>query len=398
MNKFRQIINRNLYLSVTLILLVASIAFAGVTLGVLGVSSNVDQTSVGTIYLGEYEESQYSVVLAREIATWKRTVDYRIKFQGSEVALDLDPFVFLSTDTIESIQKDKTNPALFSLLEVDQEAFETIMTNQFTQDIMDHFDFDTFYDDLDASMEKLDIIKIYDLSDYLSEELKTYEIDTTEITNILAADVSEIIGKIASITIEPGSRFSLLETLANTVLSNNQLSIIASAMQKLTQNTNFSGFVFEQNYILPNWAEQGKNVRILLVNQYDFSFYNNLDYSFTVIIDQVDANTLSFSLQGYPYITNYFTTSVEQAPVLFQTIYIDNPDIDETTPGVIVTETDTEYTYHLLLQDGSDGKIISYMRTTTTLNGTPVTVKLYDEMYDAINMIYEENIVDKGGA
>jgi len=63
-----------------------------------------------------------------------------------------------------------------------------------------------------------------------------------------------------------------------------------------------------------------------------------------------------------------------------------------------VTETDTEYTYHLLLQDGSDGKIISYMRTTTTLNGTPVTVKLYDEMYDAINMIYEENIVDKGGA
>ena len=398
MNKLWQILKHNLYLSVTLILLVASIAFAGVTLGVLGISGNVDQTSVGTIYLGEYDESQYPDILTREIAAWRRTVDYRIKFQEYEIELDLGAFVFLSEATIEGIQQDKKNPALFSLLATNKDAFEAILTNQFTQSIMDFFDYDTFYDDLNVSMRKLDIVKVFELSDFLSQDLIANEIETTEITNILSGDVVAITEKITSITIESETRFSLLETLSGFGLTNSQLSIIASAMQKLTQNTNFTGFVFEQNYLTPAWAESGKNVRILIVNQYDFSFYNNLYYNFTVTIDQVDQNTLEFSLRGYPYITNYSTASVEQDPIPFQTIYLDNPDIDETTPGVIVTETDTEFTYDLLIQDGLDGTIISFMRTTTTLNGTPVTVKLYDELYDAVNMIYEENIVDKGGA
>lgn len=398
MNKIGKIIKHNLYLSVTLIFLVASIAFAGITLGMLGITSNVDETSVGTIYLGEYDESQYLDVLTRKITAWKSSVDYRMQFQEYVVPLDLDLYVFLASATIDSIEKDKSNPAYFSLSSTNRDSFESSLIDQFTQNIMDNFDYESFYDDLDLNMQKLDVVKIFELSDYLDSELKANEIDTTEITNIPAQDVLQITAKVSSIEILAKSRFSLIQTLQAYNLSNNQLSIIASALQKVTRNTNFTGFVFEQNYTLPAWAVPGINVRILLVNQYDFSFYNNLDYSFTLTIESSDENTLVFSLQGYPYITTYSTASVEHDPIPFQTVYVDNPDIDETTAGVIITETDTDYTYHLLIRDGLEGRIISYMRTTMLLDGEATTVKLYDELYYAVNIIYEENVVDKGGA
>ncbi len=139
------------------------------------------------------------------------------------------------------------------------------------------------------------------------------------------------------------------------------------------------------------------NVRILKVNQFDFSFYNRLIDPYTVEINQVSNDTLSFTLKGYPYMTTYVSSIDESIVIPFSTHYIENLTIDETTPGVIITETDTEFIYEMIITPGQTGKVISYFKTITPLNGSSTTIKIYDEQYVASPEIREQNIVLKDG-
>ncbi|MBN2299819.1 MAG: hypothetical protein JXC31_01400, partial [Acholeplasmataceae bacterium] len=88
-------------------------------------------------------------------------------------------------------------------------------------------------------------------------------------------------------------------------------------------------------------------------------------------------------------------TSVFQVTIPFQTVYIDNSNIDELTPLVITTETDTEYIYHLLVQEGIPGQVFFYIRTITRLGATAETIRLFDEQSLPIQAVYYENIVEK---
>jgi hypothetical protein len=210
-------------------------------------------------------------------------------------------------------------------------------------------------------------------------------------------DVDQIIEKISSIEIPKQRRFSLLEQIDDLGLTNEQMSIIASGLQGVIVNTHFNGFIFEQNIETPSWASPGQDVRILRVNRFDFTFFNSLDYGFSLEIEEVNNNTLSFSLLGIPYITTYTSEFVVQATIPYQTIYIDNDTINELTPGVIITETDEEFIYRVLIQSGINGEVIFYNRTTTVTGSAPVTIKLFDEQYLPVDEIYHEHIVEKVG-
>jgi len=380
---------------ITLIVLLLSLTFAGLTLAVFSIANTVDQTSVGFIYLGNYEEDQFGSILTREINTWKQNADYRIEYQDYTYVIDLDVLEFDLNQTLTNINRDQDNQAYFVISSTNRLDLQNEIIAHFTSPITSTLDVNTFFEDLLSDFSDLRNRKVYNLVDYLDESVEQTIIYQSEINLLLNADVEKIISEVTNIQISANERFSLLDKIGDLPLTNEQMSIIASGIQSISVNTNFSGFIFEQNYTLPVWAGPGQNVRILKVNQFDFTFFNNFDYDYQIEISKTNDTTLEFSLIGYPLITSYNTVPVFQVEIPFQTIYLDNESIDDLTPGVIVTETDTEYIYQLLIQTGVPGQVDFFIRTETRLGETPVSTKLFDEETLPINAIYYQNIVEK---
>jgi len=383
---------------ISLITVSLSVMFAVVMLFVLDLGESVEETSVGFIYLGSYSQEQYAGVLTSKVAQWQETADFELVYHGYEIEIDLSLFNFNVTETVSQIQTNQTNQAFFTISTENRAILMTHFEDHMTPTILSSFDMDSFLEDVLSDMSSLKNRKVYQLKLYLAEGLSQSVIQTITIDQISLADVNQIIEEVESIQILGTSRFSILKSLGtNPNLDNNQLSIIASALQKLTIDTHFEGYVYTSYLTLPSWAEPGMNVRILKVNQFDFSFYNRLIDPYTVEINQVSNDTLSFTLKGYPYMTTYVSSIDESIVIPFSTHYIENLTIDETTPGVIITETDTEFIYEMIITPGQTGKVISYFKTITPLNGSSTTIKIYDEQYVASPEIREQNIVLKDG-
>jgi len=397
LNKLKQLVKRNLYLSITLEILAISLVFAGVILAIFSEDNDVDQTSIGFIYLGNSSETQYQSIIEREISDWHESAEFTVQFQGYSMELDLNWFTLDIDQTIAELTVNEDNNAYFDLSSENQILLLDALQSTFTADIMDSFNSELFIEALHSDLHQLYSRKTYELSDFLDADLFENVIDTTTLTNINSADVDAIISKVTTIEIEEQARFSLLDQIGGLGLTNEQMSIIASGLQGVVMNTNFNGFIFVQNTTTPTWAMPGHDVRILLVNQFDFTFFNSLDYGFTLTIEEVDASTLLFTLLGIPYITEYTSESLVQISIPYQTLYISDETIDETTPGVIITETDDEFIYRILIQSGVNGEVIFYNRTTTETGKDPVTIKLFDEQYLPVDEIYHEHIVEKVG-
>jgi hypothetical protein len=397
MMKLKLLLKRNLYLFITLVVLVASLVFAGVIFTVFNEENKVDETSVGFIYLGNSSETQYQSILEREISSWKNNAEYQIQFQGYVVNLDLNWFSFDVEKTIDEMTNDVDNLAYFTLSNVNKLSLNDLLRSTFTPEIIEAFDLDLFIEQINSDLQKLYSRKTYELSEFLDASLAQQTIDSTTITNLSNVDVNAIIEKINTIEIPEQGRFSLLDQIDALGLTNEQMSIIASGLQGVILNTNFNGFIFEQYTKEPLWVKPGHHVRILRVNQFDFTFFNEMDYGFTLSIEKVNDTTLSFTLHGIPYITTYTSESLVAARIPYQTIYNPNDALDITQPGILIEETETEFIYRLLVQPGIDGEIIFFYRTITKNASSPITIKLFDEQYLPVDEIYEERIVEKVG-
>ena len=139
------------------------------------------------------------------------------------------------------------------------------------------------------------------------------------------------------------------------------------------------------------------NVRILKTNDFDFSFYNPLDFNYTVNITKASDNSIMIELVGYPFSTEYSVSTVEETVLSYETLYYDNDLLGATTANVIITDTVDDTIYHLLDQTGSDGKILAYVKTTTETDLTVTSEIIYRETYNSTPEIYQENIVPKVG-
>ncbi|MBU1145863.1 MAG: hypothetical protein KJ971_08460 [Firmicutes bacterium] len=396
MRQFIKFLKQKTYLFVAIMTLILSLIFAGGTLLFFNIQNDIDLTSLGFIYLGNYSTDEYDSVLSENIASWKTSSEYTIFFQEYELEINLTYFYFDLEQTLLSITKNTENVAYFSLTMENQIALENDLIDQFSETTIAQINFDAFLLDLNQDMMNLSRIKTYDLRDYLDEYFALSVINEIEVTQINEEDINEITQAVSSIVIFANQRFSLLNELLSYDLSNEQMSIIASGIQELTLQTNFTEFNFLEYLEMPEWASLGKNVRILEMNQFDFSFYNPLEEDFLIVIEQKDDLTLTFQLKGFPYITT-FTISSELVTVTpFHTIVLNNDLIDEFTPLVTITETDTEYVYSLLVQSGVNGNVTSIYRTSINLFGEEIISKLYDCQIASVNEIYYENIVLKG--
>ena len=398
MKKLFSSMKHNLYLVLAVVLLSLSVIFGVTALGVLGLGEQADETSVGFIYLGSVDESQYQSILLSEINEWKNLADYRFQFQEYELELDFSKFDFDVQGTIANLQKDGINPAFFTLSDANRVIIEASFETEFSSAISDAIDYDALLSDILDDMGNLTTKINYALTDYLNPTLLNSIINSTTLSGIVSTDVDAIIQKISSIIIDKNQRFSLLSSIDALNLTNEQMSIVASAIQNITMNTLLTGFIFTQYDAAPAWSEAGKNVRILRVNQFDMSFYNPLDYDLTIQLTKIDATSIKFELTGYPFISTISTVPVFQTLIPFETIYIENLTINATTAGVVIaSDTLEETVYELTTQTGVQGTVAFYIRTVTKLGGTPESMKLYEEQVPPVNTVIQQNIVPKDG-
>ena len=389
-------LKRNLYFMISLVTVFLTVVFAVVLLFVLDLGKSVSQTSVGFVYLGSYERNQYEDVLAPRITQWQNTADYELSYQEYTWEIDLNYFAFDALQTAVEVREDVNNPAFFTLSQANEDLLYQSLTSALTVDLIQAFDFDYLLSDLSFDLKLCKNRILYELKDYLDPSLFTTVIDTLSVDQIDPLIVNELTQAFQEPLVIPANeRFYLIESTNELDLSNEALSVIASALQYLTVKTPVEGFIFERYQDLPLWASPGVNVRILKLSNYDFSFFNPLQEALEMSLEQTAADTLVFTLTGLPLLTTYEKDEVLGPTIYFQTTFIENPLLNTLTPGVVVTDTDTETTYELEVLAGTNGYITYYVRRVTPLGGTISEIELYTEQTLPINRIVEQNIVVK---
>lgn len=388
---------RNLYFMISFIALILTISFAVIVFIVLDLGKSVAQTSVGFIYLGSHAENQYADVLAPRISQWQKTADYAVRYQEYEWEIDLDYFEFNVTQTISGIKVDVNNPAYFTLSTENEEALYQSLTKDLSPLLISGFNYQQFLIDLTKDLELLKNRKTYELKDYLNPALSQTFINSVTINQIPVirmAELTEVMGD--SFVIPANQRFYLLKALSTYDLSNESLSIIASALSFLLVETPVEGFIFKSYETLPIWASDGMNIRILTVNQFDFSFFNPLKEDLYLSIEQTSDQSLLFTLKGYPFLSTYSRQVVLGPTIHFQTTYIDNPALNELTEGIEIINHATQTIYQLTKTAGVNGFVTYYKRLTIPLYGDSFTSSLFYEQTLPTHAIIEQRIVEKG--
>ncbi len=392
-----KLFKKNIYWVISLILFGLVVIFSSVMLITLEIGAEADETSIGFIFLGNRSADERETVISQGIQTWQDQAQYTIRYQGYQIPVNLDIFAFDMEKTIDALISNQNNHAIFNVIESEKSLWLDSVTLIMGDTIMNTFDEESFFDDVMNDVMTLSRIKSYDLVDYIGTDLMDYVLSTSMLSNISGDDVDDIVASVSEIIIPKSSRFSLLEALSDLTLSNEQLSIVASGILSVIDDSDFTSLNFEIYQYLPSWAIQGHNVRILAVNDFDLSFYNGSMSDYKIQISQISDTSLRFELVGYPYITEYTSATQLSEVISYQTIIYDDETIDALTPGVIITETATEFIYQVIIQQGVNGAIYETVRTITPYQGDTQTITIFIEHYLPIDEIIHQHIVEKEG-
>lgn len=393
MRKKPSFLKQNGFVIFSIVSLTLSVVFLVVSVTILGISQAVNATSVGHIYLGDRTEAEYQGALVLGVNDWRNKAEYTVQFQGHEMSLDLDWFVLDSEATIAALQIDKQNKAYFTIDETDQLALENLFQASFGNTIFQALEIDQFLTQVLLDMRNLYFLKTYQLNDFLTVESQETLIDQHVIQGLNPDIVTNIASKVTRITISNASRFSLLDELSEIVLSNEELSIVASGILNLIQETSISGISKYQYPVLPTWADYGENAMIMRVNQFDLRFFNLEEYDLFVDLEATSTTEITFTLKSYPFVSQYAVSEVAEA-IPFETIVIEDDEMDIS--GITPSETDTEWVYSIVDQAGVPGSVITFTRTITKPDASISSQEFLQEHYLPTSEIIRQKIVLKG--
>ncbi|BCR35578.1 hypothetical protein [Mariniplasma anaerobium] len=397
MRHFILYFKRNIYFMISIITLFIAVVFAGTMFFVNDISNPPSSTTLGSVYLGAYEEDQYDNVINNEITAYIDGAVFEISYQDSMFDIPLSLFEYNHEQTMSSIIDNQVNQAYFSISDENKVILEQQLELNFSNRVYSVVNVDDLMSQIIEDMGHMTSLKQYQLADYFVEDTNQSVLNQVTVRNISVADVSQINQLVDQIIITPNSRYSILENLATLDLTNVQLSVISTGLLEVLAKSHINGFMFNSNPLIPSWATIGYNVRILRINQYDFSFFNSFEYTYYVNIEQTGQTSLSFTLTGVPFVNEYNVEIENKIIIPRDTIYYENDLLDEFTPNIIIEDAEFETTYLLLLQDGYDGSIYYINRSVTDVFGTTNQYKLYEVQYNAQSRIYEQFVVEKGG-
>lgn len=352
----------------------------------------MESTRIGHIYLGS-EESSYSSTLSAEIDDYLEEVEYRIYYQNQVYVIDIDIFQLDMALTLSSLVHNQNNQAKFNLSSANQILFENEIKNVFSESVYNEVNIDALVEAVKTKLADLTYFYNFDLSNYFEEDSynqvlvsKNYQINNIDII----ADINNL----ESLTIPGKSQFSLLNNDISINLTNESLSFIASCLLNISLETHFNNFSYNKYEELPSWADNAFNVRVLKNNNFDFSFYNDYENSYTIVFTMLDSTTVRVELLGLPYVNEYSFVE-EIVSVEFSTIYVSDSSLVDV--AYKVSETDEETVYQQELSPGINGEIHQFKRIILTPEGEQSTIILINDLLEPTPRVVAENIVPKVG-
>lgn len=382
MERLKKFIERNSYVFAALVTFAVSVLFAIIVLITVSVGSGVDQTSVGFIYIGDKSRNEYTSQIASEVTRWKTTTDYRLRFQGYEYDIDFSLFDYDQDTTLSLIRRNRRNEAYFTLTEANRAVLEMELRGVFGDYFIDHMNVDQFLFDLSSDMQKLYSLKYYNLFNYLHPSLRENVIAEFTLANLNESDINALVSAMPSFSIPANTRFSLLNTFANKGLNNNQISIVASGLSEVIQETSITGISKIQHFSAdtPAYVSIGSNAMVRINNRYDFNFFNNEDYAMTVLLEKNSNTSLTIKLVGYAFITEFNVRQVHNLTPFEVDVSWDET-LNENTPGVVITVTENFTRYYIVDVPGQNGLQVDFLRDIFK-PGEPVeTIKIFTEFY-----------------
>lgn len=383
---------------ISVITIILASAFAVTMIFVNDISNQPSKTTLGSVYLGNYEKEQYEGVITNEVNAFVNSAIYEISYQDYIYTLPMTFFNYESELTMNGLVENANNRAIFSMSDTNLAELRSDIELNFSTRVLNVADIDSLVKQIKSDLGQMISLKKYKLSTYFLDSTEMTSLNISSMTNINASDVEAIDNALDQIEILPKTRFSVLEILGPLHLTNEQYSVISTGMLNVLSKSHMNGFIFNTNPVMPLWATPGFNVRILKVNQFDFSFFNPFEHAYQITIEKTSLTSLTFELTGVPYVDIYDYKIEVKVEVPFDRVYIENDLLDETTIGIIIEETETEITYLLLQELGLAGDISYINRQITQINGQVTTYKLYEELHEAQPSVYQRHIVEKAGA
>lgn len=316
----------------------------------LGNNDKADTTSIGYIgYGNKTNPDEVKSYLSSRVSSWKKDTEYTIEYQGTIYQIQTEgedgeknklSILDFDADKTYRLAKKNTqgNPAYFNLNQVELEQMYQDMTNVYGLETVNGIDRDKLASVIMSAAQKLTRTIEIPLHTCLTDSVKKYNYSgwTKILSGLEEADVLALDGK--EIEINAGY-FSLLDAaskeypldenrddLGNLIstseskydlrsLTNRQLSILASGMACVIQETSFQAITKtqEENYNVSYSTNSIDDILVMVVrpnsdkdlNSFDFSFVNPEKYSFTFTMEKRNDGEIEFKLTGFKYAYTY---------------------------------------------------------------------------------------------
>lgn len=324
-----------------------------------------ENTLVGSVYVGGLTEEEALEKVNNRVNSWlaNSTVQFDTGYQGYYYEFDRDLLVFDVQRSISQMRDGSANPLVVSY-RGDNRNFvkEQIEDAEFLRNLDSALDIDRVIDDMlaDAAAMKT----------FSRKELHNYFIDYESQLTVLSESNYLIPESVSSqtafhdklievypegeIEFEPYQIYSVLDALGET-LSSNELNVIGGALLEAITPTHM--IILERHYNpqidlsrypdVEEFPYYGINARVNQYVDYDFSFENNSNLTYTIKFYAPQNYRMKFELIGLPYLNQI-------------TLLSDDPN---QPYNEIEINYDTEFTnVEAHAQDGQNGRIITVTR------------------------------------
>ena len=405
-----KLLKRNAYVIFTFFVLLLSVAFAAFIYLTYGHGDDIDTTSVGyfSVSVSESKEQQ-KANLTSNIDSWKQRVNYEVEYQGIKCKFDINVLDFDSDKTISSLVKNKQNKAYFQLNDAKKEEFKNLLKETYGNSIYTKINLDGengLFRDLMSNAELLKTFYSVDLHPFVYQNGTNFvTLSEGFLTGVSEANIDKIMASLSSsdesvsgsFEIVPG-KFSMLKYFADSDLTNEQLSIIATGLANIIVESSFLSVEVEKSMLKPFCDSTVAAFMVVKPNNendkdtHDLSFYNPETYSFTVELVKSSSDTINFKLNGDPYVNKY-VKNIKTENVDYKTTEILDPTIAAT-----YNKADTRYsvTYDDALKKwkvtyvevpGVIGSMVNYNRDVIAVDGTVTTVTVYTVRNDYVQEV-----------
>lgn len=348
----KKFFNKYWYAIVVSAALLVAITLSIVCFVTLGGNTKVDTTSVGYIGFGNRtSETEIKNYLSNRVSSWKKDTNYTIEYQGTTFVIQTkneenpeqyDRLSILDFDVDKTYKLAKKNvqgnPAYFNINSDALADMTEEMVRTFGLETVNGIDMEVLLDKITRAAQSLTRTIEIPLHECLKEAVKKYEysgwifsLSNLEHDDVLALDGKEIVIEsgyfsllnLASIAYDPDPILDENNNVTGykqnkydlSTLSNRQLSILASGLARVIQETSFQAITKtqEEAYNVSYATGSIDDVLVLVtrpnspadLNSFDFSFVNPEKYSFTFTVSRKADDQLEFKLIGYKYAVDY---------------------------------------------------------------------------------------------